>query len=136
MALAWLAFLAGTFCFLLAMHAAVDIVAPRYPTFTVVNGMPAPDSPELTFGLTLREGKKLNATIITVIIVTTVLGILLHLVLVFVLHPDRKAPHETTEADATSEEAPNETSNKPLSPKEVDELLAALRQVLLSSSAV
>lgn len=136
MAVAWLAFLVGTFCFLLAMHAAVDMVAPKYTTFTLVNGTPAPDSPELTFGLTPHTGKKLNTAIITVIIITTVLGILLHLVLVFVLHPDRKAPHETTEVDVTSEEAPHETSNKPLSPKEVDELLAALRQVLLSSSAV
>ena len=130
MAVAWLAFLVGTFCFLLAMHAAVDIVAPRYSTFKIVNGMPPTDSPELTFGLTMRAGKKLNRAIIAVIVATIVLGILLHLLLVFVLHPDRKAPHETTEVDVTSENAPNEKS------KEVDELLAALRQVLLSSSAV
>ena len=63
------------------------------------------------------------------IAVTAVLGVILHAVLVFVLHPDKKAPHETTEVDVKMEKASHETT-------EVDELLAALRQVLLSSSAV
>ena len=83
MAVAWLAFLGGTFCFLLAMHAALDIVAPRYTSFTIVNGTAAPDSPELTFGITLRAGKKMNTGIIWIIIVTAVLGLILHVSLCF-----------------------------------------------------
>ena len=130
MAVAWLAFLAGTFCFLVAMHYALNFVAPRYSSLTIVNGTAAPDTPELTFGRTLKEGFALNKGIICVIIVTAVLGLILHVVLVFFLHPDKRAPHETTEVDVKSEEAP------PHKTTEVDELLAALRQVLLSSSAV
>jgi hypothetical protein len=130
MAVAWLAFLAGTFYFLLAMHAALDISVPRYTSFTIVNGtVSEPALQDLTFGITLREGKALNTGIIWLIIVTAVLGVILHAVLVFVLHPDKKAPHETTEVDVKMEKASHETT-------EVDELLAALRQVLLSSSAV
>jgi hypothetical protein len=60
MAVAWLAFLAGTFYFLLAMHAALDISAPRYTSFTIVNGtISEPASQDLTFGITLSsEGRK------------------------------------------------------------------------------
>jgi hypothetical protein len=129
MAVAWLAFLAGTFFFLQGMHAALDIAAPRYDSFTMVNGtLSEPASQDLDFGITLLLGKQMNNGIIWVIVVTAVLGLLLHVVLVFFLHPDKKAP-ETTEVDVTLEKAPQETT-------EVDQLLAALRQVLLSSSAV
>ena len=95
MAAGWLAFFAGTFCFLLAMHAALDIVAPRYSSFTIVNGtLNEPASQDLDFGVTaLREGKRMNNGIICVIIMTTFLGIIL---LVFFLHPEKGAPHETT----------------------------------------
>ena len=126
MAVAWLAFLAGTFCFLIAMHAALEIAAPRYNSFTIVNGVfSEPASQDLVGGLTLSHTYPLNSAIIWVIIVTCILGIILHVVLVFVLNPDKKAPHETTEVDEKKEKA-----------TEVDELLAALRQVLLSSTAV
>ena len=126
MAVAWLAFLAGTFCFLLAMHTALEIAAPRYNSFTIVNGtFSEPTSQDLVMGLTLANTYPLNYAIIGVIIATCILGIILHVVLVFVLNPDKKAPHETTEVDEKKEKA-----------TEVDELLAALRQVLLSSTAV
>ena len=110
MAVAWLAFLAGTFCFLLTMHAALDIAVPRYKSFTMVNGtLSEPDSQDLDMGITLREGITLRDGILYVIIVTTVLGIILHVVLVFFLNPDKKAPHETTEVDVKLEKAPQET---------------------------
>ena len=118
MAVAWLAFLGGTFCFLIAMHAALEIAAPRYTSFTIVNGTfsePAAQDPDRRGGLTLGKTYPLNYAIIWGTISTCILGIILHVVLVFVLNPDKKAAHETTE---------------------VDELLAALRQVLLSSTAV
>ena len=126
MALAWLAFLGGTFCFLLTMHSALDIVSPRYDSFDLVNGIyREPDSQDLGFGITLWEAKKVNNGLIAVICLLIIFGTILHVVLVFVLHPDKKAPHETTEVDEKKEKA-----------TEVDELLAALRQVLLSSTAV
>jgi hypothetical protein len=78
MAVAWLAFRAGTFCFLRAMHFALDISAPRYTSFTIVNGtVSEPASQNLTFGITLAEGNHLNTGIIWLIIVTAVLGIIL-----------------------------------------------------------
>ena len=110
MAVAWLAFLAGTFCFLLTMHAALDIAVPRYKSFTMVNGtLSEPDSQDLGMGITLRVAITLRDGIISVVIVTTVLGIILHVVLVFFLNPDKKAPHETTEVDVKLEKAPQET---------------------------
>jgi hypothetical protein len=66
---------------------------------------------------------------IAFIIILILFGTILHVVLVFYLHPDKKAPHETTEVDKKATEVDKKAT-------EVDELLAALRQVLLSSTAV
>ena len=130
MAFAWLAFLAGTFCFLLTMHSALDIVAPRYTSFDIVNGTIAePNSQDLLYGVTLWEARKVNTGIIAFIIILILFGTILHVVLVFYLHPDKKAPHETTEVDKKATEVDKKAT-------EVDELLAALRKVLLSSTAV
>jgi len=69
---------AGTFCFLRAMHFALEISAPRYTSFTIVNGtVSEPASQDLTFVITLAEGNHLNTGIIWLIIVTAVLGIIL-----------------------------------------------------------
>ena len=95
-------------------------------SFDIVNGtFLEPDTMDLNTGITLWEAKKVNNGLIAVICLLIIFGTILHFVLVFVLHPDKKAPHESTEVDEKKEKA-----------TEVDELLAALRQVLLSSTAV
>ena len=100
MAVGWLAFLTGSFFFLVGMHAAVEIISPRYKSFKIVNGTfsePAPQ--DIRIGPTLGMAFKQNLAIRYVTLITAVFGIILHVVLVFFVHPDKRAPHETIEVD-------------------------------------
>jgi hypothetical protein len=52
---------AGTFCFLRAMHFALEISAPRYTSFTIVNGtVSEPASQDLTFGISLHWRREIT----------------------------------------------------------------------------
>lgn len=102
MAAGWLSFLVGSSFFLRGMHSSLDIISPRYASFKIVNGTlsePALQDKFTGAGPTLDAASLANETILWGTIGTVVLGIILHVVLVIFLHPDKRAPHETIEVD-------------------------------------